>query len=506
MAISFNDVPTNARASQTYIELAGEKKSLASLFIPPTGGLIGQYDPSKTAIVDYTPVKVVSADDVGSKCGFGSHIHRMALAMEKKTPGVFNQGGGVYMFPVPEAAGTAATDTITVTGTATGAGTLYFLIAGDLIQVAVAIGDTPTVIGDAIVTATAAKQNLPITNANVTGTVTNTAKFKGTAGNQIKVVVNPGGDVQEQANPAGVTIALGNADGFLSTGATDPSVEDIFFSSGADNLGDRWYTAFNAPFTDATNLAFHVASGELRKDPAVNRMFVSIAGYIKETYSTISAIPATINSEWISAIWEDRSHSPAFELAAAELGVMLDEQGQAPNRPYKTLETGIAVDDSQANLSPTNKDALYRAGMSYCTIDTTGKSRFGDLALTRRTNDFGADTEEWFDLVSLATRQAKAYSIEQLFLTDKYQRGVVITDDDVTAVDFAIAPKDVVADLTKLIQDLWAPQSWSKNIETILNGLAAEINASFEGRIDASLTDDEAKALRIIAVKYTFLY
>jgi phage tail sheath gpL-like len=504
MAISFNDVGPNVRASKNFIELAGVKKSFADLFIPPTGGLIGQYDVSKTATVDYEPVKVVSADDVGSKFGFGSHIHRQALRIP---PGVFLQGGGIYAFPLPEAAGTAATDTITFTGTsATSAGTFYFLIAGDLIQVAVSIGDTPTNIGDALVAATTAKQNLPITNTNSSGVVTNLCKGKGTYGNQIKVVINPSGDVQENKNPAGITVALGNADGFLSTGATDPSVEDVFFSSGLDHLGDRWYTAFTMPLTDTANIAFHKASGELRKDPAVNRMFVSIGGYIKETYAAALALPAVTNSEWVSQVWENRAHSPAFELSATLFGQYLNEQNQAPNRPYKTLATGIQVDTSSSDESYDKLDALFRAGMGYCKIDSSGVSRFGDQALTYRTNDAGGDSEEWFDLVSISTRQAKAYSLEQLFLTDKYQRAVVVTNDDVTAVDYAIAPKDVVADITKLIEDLWAPNAWTKNVETVIEGITAEINDANNARIDAELTDDEAKTLRIIALKYAFLY
>ena len=507
MAISFNDVPSTARASQNFIELAGVKRSLADLFIPPTGGLIGQYDVSKTATVDYLPVKVVSADDVGSKFGFGSQIHRMALAMENKTPGVFLQGGGIYCFPLPEdGGGTAATDTVTFTGTATSAGTLYFLIGGDLIQVAVSIGDTATNVGDAYDTAVAAKQNLPITSNNVTGTVTNTAKGKGTYGNFIKVVTNPAGDVQENKNPAGITVAIGNVDGFLSGGATDPSVEDVFFSSGSDNLGDRWYTAFNVPLVDATNLAFHTSSADLRKDPAVNRMFVNVAGYQKQTYTQADALPATINSEYVWPVWENELYSPQWELSAAALGQYLDNQGQAPNRPLKTLETGLYVNPEKVNMNYTSKNTLFDDGMSYCYLDSAGLLRFGDQALSRRTNDAGGEDTSWYDVQSICLRQAKAYSLEQLFLTDKYERAVVVSDTDVTGIDYAIAPKDVVADIQKLIQDLWLPYAWTKNGDTVLETVAAEINSSYNSRIDAELTDDPAMALRIIALSAKFLY
>lgn len=505
MTIFFNNVPQAARASNIYIELAGVKKTLASFFIPPIGGLIGQYDPAKVATVDYVPVKVVNSDDVGNRFGFGSHIHRQALRFPAA---VFLQGGGVYAFPVPEDGGaTAAEDTITFVGTATTAGTFFFLIGDEIVEVGSVIGDTEAATATKLETAIAAVRDISITGVAALGVVTSTAKFKGLSGNQILQVINPGGEVQEAQNPAGLTVALGNPDGFLSAGATDPSVEDVFFDgSGDDILGDRWYTAFTMPYTDATNIGWHVASGEDRKDPAVNRMLGSYGGYIKETFAAALALPPTINSEWVGPIWEARHRAPAFELSASLVGTILDEQNQAPNRPYKTLEVDGSADVSVSNLKDTEYDALFRAGMSYCRTDIAGNLRFGDIALSRRLNDVGGATQEWFDAVTLSTRQAKAYSIEQLFLTEKYQRAVVVDNAAVTVVEFALAPKDVISDITKLIQDLWLPFAWSKNGDAIIASITAEINAGFEGRIDAEVTDDEAKALRIIAIRYAYLF
>lgn len=504
MTIPFDSVSASVRASKTFIELAGVRSSLAGLFIPPIGGLIGMYDPLKTATVDYEPIQVLSSDDVGSKFGFGSHIHRQSLRFPS---GVFLQGGGVYAFPVPEAAGTAADETVTFTGAATSNGTLFFGIGGDLVQVPITSGDAIGDIATALETAITAERDIAVTASAALGVVTVAAKFKGTAGNQILIKVNPSGSVQEDLNPTGVTTAIENVDGFLDGGATDPSVEDVFLTSGGlDKLGDRWYTAFTMPFTDATNIAFHVQSGELRKDPAVNRMFGSYGGYVVETYAAALALPEATNSEWIGQIWEDRHEAPAFELSAELVGIILDEQNLAPNRPYKTLDLAGPANTDTANRRYDENDALFRAGMSYCNIDSSGTLELGDIALTRRTNDSGGSTEEWYDAVSLSARQAKAYSLEQLFLADKYQRAVVVDNDAVTAVTYAIAPKDVVADITKLIEDLWVPQAWTKNGEEVIASITAEINDANNGRIDSELIDDEAKALRIIALRYAYLY
>jgi len=75
----------------------------------------------------------------------------------------------------------------------------------------------------------------------------------------------------------------------------------------------------------------------------------------------------------------------------------------------------------------------------------------------------------------------------------------------VTAKEYVIKPKKLIADLFALI-DSWATEGWTKNPESVKDTVLAEINATNNSRLDAEFTDDEAKALRIIAVKAAFLY
>jgi phage tail sheath gpL-like len=292
----------------------------------------------------------------------------------------------------------------------------------------------------------------------------------------------------------------------LSGGATDPDLEDVFFNSdGTDKLGDRWYTCITMPFVDATNIAHYKTSAGLRADPSVNRFFGAYAGYIDKTYAQALALPATFNSKYLGQIFEDEYYGPDFELAAELVGIILDEQNEAPNRPYKTVALSGMFNPAKLNRRYVENDALFRAGISYC--DLVGSNlQLGDIALTYRTNPSGGAATDWYDAVSLHRRQAKAYSLEQLFKTDKYQRAVVVDNATVTKVSYAIAPKDVIADITKLITDLWVPYGWTKNGDEVIASISAEINSTYESRIDATVTDDEAQALRIIAMKYAFLY
>jgi len=505
MTISFNNISQSDRASNIDIEIAGVLRSAASFFIPPTPVIIGQYDPLKTGIVDYELVKVSSKEAVGDIAGWGSHLHRQALAFPNS---VFNSGGGVYIAPIPDAVGAvAATETITFAVNATKGGTFYFSFGGELVRFNVKKDDTPTIIGDALEDAIDSNRNIAVTAINAIGVVTITSKFKGTEGNKILIKQNPGGEVQAGESPGGTTVVIENVDGYLAGGTGTPDIHDIFFDSGEeDKLGDRWYTQFTCPFNDATNLGIIKDAGDARSAPTIHRMFGAYTAYVDKTYDEALAIPATINSEWIGTVWAARGYYPEFEYAAALAGRIAQEQNLNPARPYKTTDVGLSGDTTIPNVNYGSQDALFKAGMGFIKIGNDGVMRWGDIPLTYRKTPTGADTEEWFDAVSLHSRQAKAYSLEQIFSLSPYDRGVVVDNNAITNVEWAISPKDVIADLSKLIEDLWGPFAWTKNVEEVIEGLTSDINESFQGRIDAQVTDDEAKALRIIALKYAFLY
>jgi len=504
MAISFTQISPNDRASSLKIEFEGRRRSFAGFYIPPTIGILGQYNAGKTP-TDYAPVKVINAEKVGELAGFGSHAHRMALAIAAKNSGVFQQGGGVYWFPIPDASGAvAATQTITVTGTATKAGTLYFSIGGVLVSVNIAKADSNTAVATKIGAAVTALRDIAVTAGVATNVVTLTTKTLGTAGNEVRIVQSPAGDSQSNSAPEGVTIAIGAE--YFTGGTGTPEINDVFFDANSEDiLGDRWYTIFVQPYQDATNIATFKDAMEKRFEPTIHKLCGGVIGYVNKTYSQALALPATINSEFIGLVWDDRCLAPSFELAADLVGRIAKEQNIAPPQPYKTTDIGVPF-LAQDNLSPSYVDALFRAGMSYCKVLDSGQAIWGDIALSYRTTVLGADSEAWFDYVTLSLRQAKAYSFDQIFLAAPYNRGVTVDNDNPTTQSFAIKPKDIVADITKLVNELWIPYAWSKNANAIIESISAQINAANQSRIDAEVMDDEAKALRIIALKYAYLY
>lgn len=506
MAISFESFAQSRRASIVAIEMAGKKKSVGGDFIPEKVVIVGQYDSAKTGVTVGEIWQGFTADDFGNRYGFGSEIHRQAIQILAALGGFSSNVSACPVAP-PTGSPTAGTTTLTYVGAATTAGTQYIAIAGDLYQISVSSGMTAVQQAAALVAAITADINAAITAA-VGGTgsehiVTLTSKTANANANEIRVVQNPGGVTQVNANPSGTSITI--ASEYLTGGSGNPVTTTVFTTSGgADNLGDTWYTFITCPYTDSTNLATYKAAAVARADPAVKRPFGYVAGYVKKTYAEAYALPAATNSKFCAPVWEVRSLDPAPELAAATIGAVAYESTIDPGRPFKTVALPTLCLQTR-NLSYNEVDALFIAGMGYFKLGADGVLRLGDLALSYRTAPSGATTAEWFDLVSLTRRQEKIYSIDQLFNSEPYTRAIAGSDDMVTAKDYVIKPKKIIADLREKV-DFWASQGWTKNPGTVKDSITAEINALFEGRMDAYLLDDEAQALRIIGIKYAFLY
>jgi len=161
-------------------------------------------------------------------------------------------GATIYLAPVTESVGASATCTITFATTATSAGTWIYYVAGRLIQVPVASGDTATVQGDSFVTALAAHPEYGFTAANVTGTVTLTWKQKGPRGNDQILR-------QDQSQkPTGTTSTIATAGTVITSNVMirfggGTTADDL--TTVASNTFAGWLHRPALAHRDATNLA-----------------------------------------------------------------------------------------------------------------------------------------------------------------------------------------------------------------------------------------------------------
>lgn len=489
MAVTFNLVPTNAKASGVFIEQKNVRLGVAGLVTPRSIVMIGQYNDDKTSVVDNVPQRIVSAGQEDSLYGRGSML---ALSIKRAREGC-NSSIPIFALPVaPAMSGVKATGTITVTGTATAAGTLSYYIGGKKITQSVAVGATGAAITEALGTILNADLDLPLTSNFVTPGLGLTAKNAGVVGNTIKIAMNlEDGD----ATPAGLTVTIVQ----MANGANNPNITNALLG-----LGNVFYTDIHSPYVDATNLTAMRDAWEDRIDPAFKKPFV---GFVPNNQSEANylATAQALNSEAFSFVPNFESNSIPYLSSAYICGYASRWWQSSPGRPIRgAVIPGIRVPNGFTNPSYSSKNALVTAGAT--TLGVTPDNLFfvEDLMTTKKTNALGAEQRDLSQTAIISNLQTKIYSMDQVFSSEPFLTGIVVDDDSTSDLAYAIRPKFVRSKLVQLIDDLWVPFGLTKNRDAVVGTIVAEINAGNGGRIDLGVTDDLGAPLNIIAIAYNW--
>jgi phage tail sheath gpL-like len=329
-----------------------------------------------------TKYLVSSAEQAAGLFGPGSMGHLMARAFLAN-----HSSGELYVIPLADAAGTKAEEDITFTGPATGNGTVFLRIAGQLVEVPVSSGDSETDIADAAVVAVNAATDLPVVATNIAGVLELEAKHAGTVGNGITLSLNALGDPFEVL-PAGVGATLGAA--ALSGGATDPA------PSG-------WVTAMDDTPFDAV-ICQYTASGYLdalrdelarRWTAVVGIQGTAFAAHAADVADSITFVEGR-NDRHLSALCLDAAKgwlSLPGVYAAAYAGVAARELAVDPGRPLQTLPVRGIYAGSQEIFA--DRNTLAVRGAVTVTV-TAGVVSIEADTLTYRLNPLGASDGAWF--------------------------------------------------------------------------------------------------------------
>ena len=215
--IAFNEIPSTIRLPAALVEIDNSGAVTTDALQPYKNLIIGQKGATGT-IAALTPTRVTNPNQVRELAGAGSLLALMAETQLKNND--FTETLIVALDD--DAAGVAATGSITFGGTVTTAGTLYLYIAGRRVKVAVLAAQAPSAIATAVQAAIAANTDLPITAAvdGVTAEKVNlTARNKGECGNGIDVRVNY---YDGESLPAGLTVTFSNGTGTVVGSPTPP--------------------------------------------------------------------------------------------------------------------------------------------------------------------------------------------------------------------------------------------------------------------------------------------
>ena len=247
-----------------------------------------------------TPIPMTGIDDANLLFGESSELARLVSRFVKT-----NQTTPVYAIGVAEGgSATAATGTITVTGPATGNGTLRIYVDDEFCDVGFVTGDSATTIATNAVTQITAKSSWRASASNVAGVITLTTKQKGLRANSLRYFARV---IPFTGTGVGVTPTT-------STLATGGTVSDDVAAALAVVVARKF--AYIVPaHVDATNLGKVLTQINTQAAPVTGIRQAMVAGSTDSLANSITIVDS-LNSARSELIWQLEGDIPAGELAA----------------------------------------------------------------------------------------------------------------------------------------------------------------------------------------------
>lgn len=395
MAISFNSIPGNLRIPLFAVEFDSSQATQGPALLAYKAIIIGQKLAAGSATAD-TLYRVTSADQVIPLAGRGSMLHRQALAWFAS-----NKSTEVWIGVLADnGAGVAAQGTITVTGTATAAGTIVLYLGAERITVGVNNGDAQNAIATAINTAINAALDLPVTSAVSTNVVTWTFRHKGVVGSSY--------DVRHsfrdgESLPAGVALAIAAT----TAGTTNPTLTNLIAA-----VSDLWFQIWAHPYTDATSLSALEAELASRFGPMrmIDGLAVTSAA---GTFSALTSLGGGRNSQHSVILAQPgvTPLTPPMEFAAEGAALIAKYGAIDPARPFQTLAFTRAIAPTETDqFSFDELNLLLFDGISPTRRTVVGGVQLSRVITTNQTSPSGADDTSYLDATTLLTLMYFRYS------------------------------------------------------------------------------------------------
>lgn len=387
--ISFNEIPYDWRVPGTYIEVR-PSTSGAGLASYPRRVLLLGVQHGDTPAVSLRPFRITRETDALALTGRGRAISGMISRFLQANTTTELWG----MLCPPPAGSVQATATLTVTGTATNAGTIAFYAGGRRLAVPVADAATAATAAAALAAAVNADADC-LVSAAVTppGILTLTCKELGTPGNQVDFSFNL---LAGDAFPPGLgfALALGTA------GAGDPDMIQALAAIAGD-----WFTDLVLPWTDEATLA-PLRDELTRRYQAMGKLDMRAHLGLADTFGNLSAKGAAQGTAGkLLDFWgADGSPSPPWEWAASAAGVMSFQLTNDPARQLRGLALpGIVAPQPALRFTPEERDGLLRSGISTWSA-LADNSVVIERAITACiTNELGVLDASWLDVMTPET-------------------------------------------------------------------------------------------------------
>jgi phage tail sheath gpL-like len=436
-----------------------------------------------------TPVKVTREDQADDLFGAGTPLAEMCRLFRKH-----NKTVELTVIPQVEAAGTAATAKVTITGTATAAGTLYMYVSGRRFPVAVAEGDIEDDVSAAAIAAVEADDRC-YCGAVVDGVDPNkfdlTAKFKGASGNSLQVDFNYH---EGESFPPGITASTT----VFASGATDPSV-----SAAIAVMGDTQYHTVLMPWTDTTNLNALKTAMETRWGPTKSNEGLSIMGFWG-TYSDTQTFTNGRNSKTEVVLCTGKAPTPPWEYAAIFAAYESALTDPALPRFNIKLPDCLPPKLESSRFTKEERELLLEDGGSTVRVNDAGDVYTESVLTTYQTNDIDIedDSFQWIETLRCASyyRQDMLVALGLRFINHK-----VADDDTPVGPGQRVATPSLVRGFVLQRYQQYMQAAICEDGVAFDESLVVARHADDPGRIDILTYPDFVNQLRNIAVRESFI-
>lgn len=467
--ISFNQIPSSIRKPGKYFEF---NNSLAVRTLPSNLQrvlMIAQRLAAGTAPA-LGIVQVFDSETAAVLFGRGSQAHRMVKAAIIANPYL-----QLFVLPVDDhASGVAAAATLTYTGPASAAGSVYVNIAGTELTIPVSATDTATAIAAAVAAAIAAKTDLGVTAAAAAGVVTLTARNKGVVGNTVKLVGT--------ASATGVAVV---ATAFTG-GLNDP---DLTAALAAAQPGG--HEILCVPYQASTQLTSLRTHLNFVSGPMEQRRAIGVYGFTG-TLANSTTLTASLNSERITCGLLPGSASPAEEVAAAYASVIAFEED--PARPLNTLAlTGIAPPPIASRLSRTEQEAALNNGSTPMEVGPGEVVQIVRAITTYTLNPQAVSDISWLDLTTIRTMDYVAKACRERIVA-RFPR-------DKLSSKTPARVRSEILDVQYKLEEL----EIIENVEDNKPGVIVERDSQDPNRLNAKIPVDVVNGLHVFAGRLDLL-
>ncbi|KLU15429.1 phage tail sheath C-terminal domain-containing protein [Xenorhabdus griffiniae] len=469
--ISFDTIPSSIRKPGKYFEF---NTRMATRTLPgnPQRVLIIAPMGAQAQAAALTPLDIYSDNEAARQFGAGSLAHLMARAAIQANSYLQLQVIGIET----AAAGKAATATLSLTGAATGSGTLYLWVGDQRLDIAVESGDSLTILNSAVVAAVEAATALPVTAATRNqGTdetpryvITLTARQAGEFGNAIHL--------QAGCTAKGMGITLSG----MAGGENDPDIQpalDAVFAAG--------HQIIISPFSTQTALLALRTHLDKTGNAMEQRGAIGVAGWTG-TLATGTTLAGEINAGRLTLGWYPGSAKLPAELAAAYGAVIASEED--PARPLNTLPlAGMDITPVTHRASRNEQENALHNGLTPIEVGAGNRVQIVRAITTYTRNAEGVDDIALLDLTTLRTldytRKACRERISQRFPRDKLNERT---------------RQKVRSELLDVLLKLEESEIL-ENVEANKDKLIVERNDKDPNRLDAEIPADVVNGLHVFA-------